>query len=97
LINHRWSGWPGAWCLDCGESDPAEECIATHDGLDYKCSLCGEHWPQGKCSIGGDHDIVETPCSEHQQTECKEPLSHNHDPYFHEKENLDLLIGGMFK
>jgi len=21
---HRWSGWPGAWCLDCGQEDPRE-------------------------------------------------------------------------
>jgi hypothetical protein len=21
---HRWSGWPGAWCLDCGIVDPRE-------------------------------------------------------------------------
>lgn len=25
---HRWSGWPGAWCLDCGASDPNEIGIA---------------------------------------------------------------------
>lgn len=25
---HRWSGWPGAWCLDCGMGDPFEECLA---------------------------------------------------------------------
>jgi hypothetical protein len=29
-MNHRWSGWPGAWCLDCGQDDPAE--IALADG-----------------------------------------------------------------
>jgi hypothetical protein len=28
---HRWSGWPGAWCLDCGIGDPAEHCLANHD------------------------------------------------------------------
>lgn len=27
---HRWSGWPGAWCLDCGCEDPRE--IACADG-----------------------------------------------------------------
>lgn len=21
---HRFSGWPGAWCLDCGSPDPFE-------------------------------------------------------------------------
>jgi hypothetical protein len=24
----RWSGWPGAWCQDCGREDPAEICLA---------------------------------------------------------------------
>lgn len=24
MSGHRWSGWPGAWCLDCGSSDPVE-------------------------------------------------------------------------
>ena len=27
---HNWSGWPGAWCLDCGCDDPRE--IALADG-----------------------------------------------------------------
>lgn len=31
LQPHRWSGWPGAWCLDCGIEDPSEHCIAVHD------------------------------------------------------------------
>lgn len=31
---HRWSGWPGAYCLDCGAEDPYE--IAEADGkIDY--------------------------------------------------------------
>jgi hypothetical protein len=29
---HRWSGWPGAWCLDCGCGDPVEMALA--DGVD---------------------------------------------------------------
>jgi hypothetical protein len=24
ITGHRWSGWPGAWCLDCGCECPAE-------------------------------------------------------------------------
>lgn len=31
-MKHRWSGWPGAWCLDCGCEDANE--IALADGLD---------------------------------------------------------------
>lgn len=27
---HRWSGWPGAYCLDCGAEDPRE--VALADG-----------------------------------------------------------------
>ena len=30
--DHRWSGWPGAWCLDCGIEDQNE--IALADGVD---------------------------------------------------------------
>lgn len=30
-IGHRWSGWPGAWCLDCGCDDPIEIAMATGD------------------------------------------------------------------
>lgn len=26
--SHRWSGWPGAWCLDCGSEDLNEVAIA---------------------------------------------------------------------
>ena len=28
---HFWSGWPGAFCLDCGLDDPTEYCVANHD------------------------------------------------------------------
>lgn len=31
---HRWSGWPGAWCLDCGRDDPYETAIAD-DLIDF--------------------------------------------------------------
>lgn len=27
MSNHRWSGWPGAWCLDCGCGDPIEDAV----------------------------------------------------------------------
>lgn len=30
---HRWSGWPGAWCLDCGAEDLHEVCV----GCDPDC------------------------------------------------------------
>jgi hypothetical protein len=28
MTEHRWSGWPGAWCLDCGREDPMEVALA---------------------------------------------------------------------
>lgn len=28
-MRHRWSGWPGAWCLDCGCEDPNEVEVGT--------------------------------------------------------------------
>lgn len=34
MSEHRWSGWPGAWCLDCGAEDLRELCVATHDDWD---------------------------------------------------------------
>jgi hypothetical protein len=30
----RWSGWPGAWCLDCGIDDPYETALATDDCIE---------------------------------------------------------------
>ena len=28
MVEHNWSGWPGAWCFDCGCEDPREAAIA---------------------------------------------------------------------
>lgn len=51
---HRWSGWPGAFCLSCGIGDPLEEALA--DGVDleqpgplpeqYRAPLCPAHKPE---------------------------------------------------
>jgi len=30
MSHHRWSGWPGAWCLDCGCADPYEQAMADN-------------------------------------------------------------------
>lgn len=35
----RWSGWPGAFCLDCGMEDPDEGCMAGCD-----CPCHDEFW-----------------------------------------------------
>lgn len=29
MESHRQSGWPGAWCLDCGIEDPTEIALAN--------------------------------------------------------------------
>lgn len=33
---HRWSGWPGAWCLDCGTADPFEDYMSDTEYLWFK-------------------------------------------------------------
>lgn len=38
-VPHRWSGWPGAWCLDCGAEDRTK--IALADG-EFDISEDGE-------------------------------------------------------
>jgi hypothetical protein len=48
---HRWSGWPGAYCLDCGADDPIEAALGCHDckvptypgEFDDVITLCPEH------------------------------------------------------
>lgn len=35
-MGHRWSGWPGAWCLDCGQADGMELAIAHGDFDPYR-------------------------------------------------------------
>lgn len=53
LVPHRWSGWPGAWCLDCGQGDPAEACINAHDAT-YFILDCQEH-PDTSCPEPGSN------------------------------------------
>lgn len=46
MNEHRWSGWPGAYCLDCGAEDQNEVCLACHDVLLYCIEghfMCTEH------------------------------------------------------
>jgi hypothetical protein len=47
VADHRWSGWPGAWCLDCGIEDPIERCASSGHPLfcglpDCKQTECKE-------------------------------------------------------
>ena len=45
---HRWSGWPGAYCLDCGVDDKTEWCLADHPHLAIEDVPCLEH-RNGQC------------------------------------------------
>lgn len=37
---HRWSGWPGAICLDCGAEDKREWCVVIHDWDPETGAIC---------------------------------------------------------
>ena len=40
---HRWSGWPGAWCLYCGVEDPREVALADgKEAIVEPCKASGE-------------------------------------------------------
>ena len=36
IKEHRWSGWPGAFCLDCGCEDPREIALAYNDYIEVQ-------------------------------------------------------------
>jgi len=54
-FEHRWSGWPGAWCLDCGVEDPGEACLASGN---CPCS----DGPPGPGEVEKPCLAVRTPC-----------------------------------
>ena len=76
MNDHRFSGWPGAWCFDCGIEDQTEICLAEHDVILY---CLQEHWLPDGC----DHES--THCPDHVNPPCTEPGSNRHNPY-HTKE-----------
>ena len=39
--SHWWSGWPGAYCMKCGDDDLMEICLGG-----CKCSCHDEFWSQ---------------------------------------------------
>lgn len=43
---HRWSGWPGAYCMYCGSEDVREICLAETDH-ELECKIC----IQPKCQV----------------------------------------------
>jgi hypothetical protein len=77
MSGHRWSGWPGAWCLDCGCECNLESAICCPDCYVPSC-------PEEEAK-----DSVTRLCPEHlstqEATDCTEPGSKRHDPYAQEK------------
>ena len=73
-MSHRWSGWPGAWCLDCGQLDPLELALSCP-----KCSVSS-----GPGDIDPSYDAL---CGEHAAMVrgCPEPGSDRHNPYARER------------
>ncbi len=57
---HHWSGWPGAFCLDCGADDQFEICIAEHS----VCITCIE----GHTQCQELHEMQQ--CSKHKPIDC---------------------------
>jgi hypothetical protein len=49
---HRWSGWPGAWCLDCGQEDQNEICVSEHAAR-WSSVGCDVH-VNGPCPCPGE-------------------------------------------
>lgn len=46
--SHRWSGWPGAYCQDCGCEDKNEVCL----GLDCGCPCHDQFWEDYAKEVG---------------------------------------------
>lgn len=46
-MEHNWSGWPGAWCLNCGQEDRAEAAMA--DGVDPDTDPWPQQYTNGTC------------------------------------------------
>jgi hypothetical protein len=74
VSEHRWSGWPGAWCLDCGAGDQTERCAATHsDGLVCECGVV-------MCELSGSGHRLRG-CDLHRNQPCPSPGAKLFDPY----------------
>jgi hypothetical protein len=73
MSGHRWSGWPGAWCLDCGCEHNLEYALACPDCI---IPCCPEDDARG---------MPTRLCPEHLKTQeledCPEPGSKRNDPY----------------
>lgn len=77
----RWSGWPGAWCLDCGREDPYETGLATGK-LHYVYILGQEECACVKSSEWLSCENFKMFLkNESLDIECPEPESNRHNPY----------------
>lgn len=72
-MTHRWSGWPGAWCLDCGADDPMDTALANGD-VDY---------------MEEGFKIKPDKVEQYRLGPCPEPGSKRHDPYAHRLTKCD--------
>lgn len=77
LTPHRYSGWPGAWCLDCGQEDPHEIAIAE--------GRVTENFDEEGNWTGTITNGVEV-------TSCPEPRSHRHDPYHAREQKKEVAV-----
>lgn len=68
---HRWSGWPGAWCFDCGQEDQVELCLADHS-ISLECIY-------GHVQCEDDHPM--RVCDLHRNGPCLAPGQMLADPY----------------
>lgn len=73
MSEHNWSGWPGAWCLDCGVKDISEEVIA--------CPECDCGYLGSSETLCEKHQAMVVA-----QRECPEPGSNRFNPYVREHE-----------
>ena len=64
-MEHRWSGWPGAYCQDCGAEDQREICLADCGGTSVLCS-CGTYL----CTLVTSLSHTLTKCAIHQNVPC---------------------------
>lgn len=64
---HKWSGWPGAWCLDCGVEDQLEICLGD------SCPHSPYPVPPGEPEI--------PPCPVHKNGPCLQKGKDLFNPY----------------
>lgn len=73
MTAHRWSGWPGAWCLDCGIEDANELDLAGRpEEVHHRYSKL-PHTAQ--------------PCQGCANGECPEPGSNKSNSYMRAEES----------